>query len=450
MTAFPARLGRTVLTGVAALTAAAGCNNPSSTGAAGAPGPIAVQVVHPKPGGLVRVCSQPGTVMPFEGADLYSKVSGFLAEQSLNGKPVDIGTRVKKGDVLARISVPEYDQQVKMAEAKLKDTEATVAQYDARLTSAKADSKAAAALVAFAEAEVKSKTAYAVFRKKEYDRIKQLADQQAVDARLVDEQENQYEAAIAAEFASKEKVANSKAQAEAATARIASAEADLSEAKAQVAVASADLAKAKVWVGYTIITSPYDGVVTKRNFFPGDFVRAAENGGSVPMLGVNRTDKMRIVVPVPDRDVPFTKLGDPAVLEPDALPGKSFKGTVSRFAEAEDLATRTMRTEVDMENPDDRLRQGMYGRVTITLDKGTEGAIRIPSASLVGDAGDGRGKVRVVRDGKSYTAELKLGTDNGTEVEVIGGLTEKDEVIVQANGPLAEGLAVTVTPTPGK
>lgn len=412
-----------------------------------APAPVAVQVAHPQPGGIARYCVQPGTVMPFESADLYAKVSGFLAEQSLNGQLVDIGTRVKKGDVLARIAVPELDKEVLRDAAKLENAKARVKQFEARVVSAKADAQAAAALVAFAEAELKSKVAYTEFRKKMLDRIKNLADQQAVDARLVDEKLDQYEAALSAQYAAMQQVANAKAQSEAAVARIAAAEADLAESRSEVDVASADLAKSKVWVDYTVIASPYTGVVTKRNFFPGDFIRSASEGGSTPLLAVDRTDLMRIVVPVPDRDVPLVKLGAASTLEPDALPGRKFAGTVSRFAESEELNTRTMRTEIDMPNSDGLLRRGMYGKAMIALNAGTPGAIRVPSAALVGDTKDGTSTVRIVRDGKAHVIPVKLGTDNGIEVEILSGLTAQDEVILQANGPLQEGTAVTARQT---
>src|SRR5262249_4890633 len=134
--------------------------------------------------------------------------------------------------------------------------------------------------------------------------------------------------------------------------------------------AEADLEKAQVMVKFATIVSPYDGVITERNFFRGDFVKSAAQGGSQrPLFTVECTDKMRIVTQVPDRDVPFTDPGDEAVVKLDALPGEVFKAHVSRMAHSEDPQTRLMRVEIDLDNPKGKIRQGMYGQVTIILDK---------------------------------------------------------------------------------
>src|SRR5581483_5395262 len=116
---------------------------------------------------------------------------------------------------------------------------------------------------------------------------------------------------------------------------------------------------------YSKIVSPYNGVITARNFHVGDFIRAADQGASRPLLDVAKTDLMRVVVQIPDKDVPFAGPGDTAVVEIDALPGKKFNGKVSRIANAEDSQTRTMRTEIDLANADGILREGMYGRATV-------------------------------------------------------------------------------------
>ena len=398
---------------------------------------VAVEVVRPRAGGIDRVCSQPGSVEPFEGANLYSKVAGFLAEQS-----VDIGTRVNKGQPLAKISVPEFDKAVERDAAKLQNAKARVAQAEARLVGVKADAKAAKALVAFAEAEVRAKASFAAYRRKQYDRIRQLNEQQAVDARIVDEQEDHFEAAQSAEFAAREQVVNARAQAESAEAKIASAAADLDEAKSEVTVAAAELGKSKVWVDYATIASPYDGVVTKRNFNPGDFIPEADRGGE-PVLAVDRTDLMRVVIQVPDRDVPYVTVGDPAVVEIDALPGRTFDGTVARSAHAENLSARTMRTEVDVKNVDGQLRRGMYGKASIVLEKGTPGSVRVPTATLVGRAG-AKAEVRVVRGGVARTVPVTVGADNGVDVEVLTGLSVGDQVILRTTSPVVDGTPVAV------
>jgi RND family efflux transporter MFP subunit len=406
---------------------------------------ISVEVASPRPGGIDRVCLQPGTVEPFEAADLYTKVSGFLVEQI-----VDIGYPVRAGEVLARISVPEYEKQVKQDAADVTRAEARVDQMKAAITTAEADLGAATAAVALAQAEVKSKVSYRAYREKQRDRIKDLVARSAIDAKLADEHEDHYQSAVSAELAAREGVNAARQKEAAAHARVKQAQADLKYAEAEVETAKARLEKSQVLLDYTVIRSPYTGVVTKRNFHPGDFVRSADAGGErVPVLAVERTDVMRVVIQVPERDVPLVNCGDPAVVEVDALPGVVFKTNgadkveVSRLAASEDSHTRMMRTEIHVKNPDGKLRRGMFGRVTLTLQPGAPGALRIPSAALAGKADGKKGSVRVVQNDKVHLVPVRYGADNGSEVEVLSGLTPDDRVIVRASGPVEEGTLVS-------
>ncbi|MFO0850691.1 MAG: efflux RND transporter periplasmic adaptor subunit [Gemmataceae bacterium] len=420
-------------------TTAAAADHPSQVAAPG----VSVEVAYPRPGGIERVCIQPGSVEPYEAADLYAKASGFLVEQS-----VDIGSRVKAGDVLARIAVPEYEKQVQRDSARVKDADAKVKQMEAHLAAARSEAKAAEAAVTLAKVLVRAKSSYRQYREKQLTRFKELARERALEARVVDEQEDFYLSALEAENAAKEGINTAVERAATARAKIDQAAADLDEARAGVEVAAAELERTQVLLGYTVIKSPYTGVVTRRSFHLGDFVKSADQGGVTPVLSVERTDVMRVVVRVPDRDVPYVSLGDPAVIEIDALPGLVFetkgpnKVGVARWADAEDPQSRTMRTEVDVPNPDGKLRHGMYGRVALTLSEGTPNAVRVPSAALSGKAEGGRGTVRVVRDGKARVIPVRYATDNGIEAEIISGLTPADRVIVRANGPLDDGTVV--------
>jgi HlyD family secretion protein len=431
--------------------AVSGQGSPGSAGAGSGSG-VSVDVVSPRPGGIDRLCVQPGSFEPFEAADLYAKVSGYLIEQK-----VDIGSRVEAGDMLARIWVPEFEKQVKQDASDVVRANARVEQMKAAIDTAEADSRAAKAAIALAQAEVKSKSAYRAFREKQRDRIRELFAKQAIDGKLVDEQEDQYQAAISAESAAEESVNAAKQKEAAARARVKQAQADLKYAEAEVITANAQLEKSQAMLDYTVIRAPYTGVVTKRNFHPGDFIRsAAPVLEHVPMLAVERIDLMRVVVQVPERDVPFVDIGDPAVVEVDALPGRTFKTTgvnkveISRFAASEDPHTRMMRVEVDLKNPDGKLRRGMYGRVTLLLESGSPTAIRIPSGALVGKAERGKASVRVVRDDIAHIIPVEFGADNGTDVEILSGLIPADRVVIRAAGPVENGTLVAVTGKDGK
>jgi HlyD family secretion protein len=404
---------------------------------------VKVEVVKPHRGGIERTTTQPGTVMSFESARLFSKVSGYLKEQNLNGKPVDIGTPVNKGDVLAVIDMPELEKEVQRDAAAIKQAEAHIAQMEAAVETARADHEAAEALIGEREADVEHAQATLRYRGKRFERMKKLLADRAIDEKLVDEAEDFYEAAHAGLSSAKASVVSARAQATAANAKIDQAQADLEDAKAKLDVAKATLEKDRVFLDYTKIRSPYNGVVTFRGFFPGEFIIARDQGGTTPLLSVDRTDKMRVVLQIPDLDVPFVNERDKATLEIKALPGRRFEGHVARVSNSEDPETRTMRTEVDLPNDDNLLRDGMYGNVTIWLEKASD-ALCVPSSALVGESESGKGLLYVVRDAKAHKVEVRLGADDGVHTEIVSGLNPNDDVVVHSRGAIANGIPVAV------
>jgi RND family efflux transporter MFP subunit len=400
-----------------------------------------VDVGSPRRGGIDRICTQPGTVEPFESADLYAKVSGFLAKQT-----VDIGSRVKKGQILATISVPEYEKQVERDEAKVKNAKAAVKQAEARIVVRKAEARSATTAIQLAKAQLHAKTSYRRYRQKQLARLRQLLKERAIEAKVVEESEDQFQAAVEAEAAATEAVTAAEEKAAAAAARVTQAQADLEEAKAGVDVAEAELGRSRVLLAYTRIESPYDGVITRRSFNRGDFIRSADAGGDrVPILSVERTDLMRVVVQVPDSDVPYVDVGDPATIEITALACPPLKAAVSRSAESEDPTSRTMRTEFDVRNTNGKLRRGMYGLVTITLQVGSPSAFNIPTSALAGKPEGSRSAVWVMKDGKARKLPIRIGANNGVDVEVLSGLSADDQIILRSSAQLEEGAAVSVT-----
>jgi RND family efflux transporter MFP subunit len=399
------------------------------------PPPTAVQIVRPKSGDMDRTTTQPGTVQSYEFASLYSGASGYLKTQT-----VDIGDRVKKGQVLATVDVPDLEKAVQKCVAGLEQANARVTQMNAHVTAAKADLKAADAGVLLAEANAKSKAAELRFRQKQLDRMKDLFASKSIDERLVDEHIERRDAAQEAERAARAAIANAQAQVAAMQAKIQQADADVIEANAEVNVAKADLEKAQVMVRFATIIAPFDGVITRRSYFPGDYVRSAtESGTHRPLLTVERTDRVRVVVEVPDRDVPYTDPGDPALVELDALPGETFKGKVSRIASSEDPGTRLMHVEIDLPNPNAKIRQGMYGRAKIILEKSD--LLSVPSSCL-SERKEGKGAVFVVRDGHAHRVPVRYSEDNGIKVGILAGIKAADEVVLHPEG-LTDGVAVT-------
>lgn len=397
---------------------------------------VHVPVVHPLTGGLARTTTLPATVESFQFADLFAKVSGYLTHQQ-----VDIGDIVHRGQVVAEIYVPELHEELKQAESSLAQAQAQVEQMKARVATTKAEYDAAVAVIAEDRAELERAVATTGFRKKQYDRMKNLFELNSVDERLVDEKEEQLDAARASENACRAAIITAQAQAGAAKARTAQAEADLLDAQAKVQVAKATVAKARVFVEYTKIVSPYEGVITVRNFHVGDFVRAADQGEKNPLLRVARIDRMRVIVQLPEPDVPYCDPGDSAVVVMDALAGRKIAGKVSRIANSEDRMTRSMRVEIDLPNERNELRDGMFGRATIRLRYSGEGLV-VPSSSIVGDPKTSKSALFVVRDEKAELVPVVVGQNNGVQAEILSGISKHDQIVRHPGANLSAGTLV--------
>ena len=227
-------------------------------------------------------------------------------------------------------------------------------------------------------------------------------------------------------------------------AQVVTAEAEIHRERAELRVAQERLTQAQIYAQYTRIISPYTGVVTQRNYHDGDFIREADRQDAPPILSVARTDLMRVIVYVPDRDTPLLDRGDPAVVRIDALGNEEFKGAVSRFSEYELPTNRTMRTEVDLPNPTGRLRMGMYGPVSILLEPPTD-FLTIPSMALH-EVEEGAGSVYVVEDDRARKRPIRVGRDDGIRAEVLDGLTTDDQVIIAYTGSIEDGEPVVSEP----
>ncbi len=401
---------------------------------------VRVLTIHPSTKGTTRQTSLPCSAHWHDYASLCAKASGYLGDLQ-----VDIGSRVKQGQILARIDVPELEQDVAVAEATLAHSLASVHQVEARKKSVIADQRAAEAAVLKAQSDVERWTAECTFREKEYRRFQELNRSDSVHKALVDEKLFQLQSVQAGQQAANSAVLAVREQAAAATARVELAEADLLVAKAQTKIGQTHLEKARLYASFSSIVSPYDGVVTSRNFHRGDFIRAADKGTERPLLMVGRTDLIRVVVHIPDREVPYAHTGDPVTIEFDALPGRKFESTLSRIAFSEDTTTRTMRAEVDLPNAEGTILDQMYGRMQIVLEP-ANGSLTVPSVCLVGNLAAGRGQVFIVRDGDVHLQPVAVGAHDGVSCEVLEGLTPKDQVVIRPSANLTEGTHVDAQP----
>ena len=319
----------------------------------------------------VNTIKLPGSVHGFESAELYGKMGGYV--ESIG---VDIGDAVQKGDVLARLDIPEMAKQVDQKKALVDQARAQIQQASAATVQAQAETGAAVAALAQTEATRQEKHADVNFCDIQFQRYQNLSESTSIDRRKVDEVRYQLEAARASLQSLNADIQAATAAVNAAKAKVQKAKADEMTAQAQFVVARADLDRAESLVQYTAIKAPFDGLITKRMVDTGDFIQSAENNSAaMPLLVIARVDKVRIVFHVPMSDVELLDLGDRAVLdEIPALPGRRFEGTIIRMAMALDEKTRTMRTEIHLTNSPkamgvNRLLPGYYGYVTLYLDE---------------------------------------------------------------------------------
>lgn len=191
------------------------------------------------------------------------------------------------------------------------------------------------------------------------------------------------------------------------------------------------------------LVAPFGGVVTARNIDVGALVSPTTGTGARPLFSLVQVDTMRVVTSVPQNAAPNVKIGQTAEIVVQELGGVAFKGVVTRTSQALDLATRTLLTEIQVLNGDGRLLPGMFGQVKLELTRGSR-TLMVPANTLVIRATGAQ--VAIVRDNKVSIAKITIGRDYGSEVEVLKGLNEGDQLVVNPGDNIVDGTAVRVAP----
>jgi RND family efflux transporter MFP subunit len=402
---------------IAALALVAGGCDPKPAEPAAPPTkpPERVAVIQPQRKTITRTIEQPGTIEAFEQTPLHAKIPGFVKEVR-----VDISDIVKANDVLAELSVPEMDEELKQKEALTAQARAEIQQAEAALAAADANLKTAGALVKEAEAGRLAADALVARWKSELTRLEKAKN--SIDAQTVEETRYQTRAAEATREEVEAKVLSRQAARDESAAKRAKAEADVSAAKARLGVAEADQRRMAALVEYAKIRAPYNGVVTRRNVDTGAFLQPASSGRGEALLVVMRTDKVRIFMDVPQTAAPYIGKDTVARVRIQALGGREFKGTVARTSWALDPKAFTLRTEIDLPNADAKLRPGMYANATLLLTR--DNVLTLPATALV-TQGDRAFCYRLV-DGKPLKTPVQVGLSEGGIVEVVKKLVSAD------------------------
>lgn len=455
---------------------------------------VAIQVKTVRPHydkSFTMIERRPADVLAYYRDDLACRVSGVIRMIR-----TDKGDTVKEGETLIKVDVPELEARVKEQKSALDLANAQVKQQEAAVVSAKAELGVIEAKISAAGAKLRSDKAYLSFRAQQSKRFQALLASRSIEARLVDEQEDRREAAFEAVNAATEAVNAAKAQKVSAEAHIKQAEADLEEARRKVEVAQAEVDHAQALLDFATIKAPFDGVIVNRDRHAnvGAIVQKAETGTPTPLLTIQRSDIVTVVMRVPDNFAPYITPETEAIFETHSLPGVKIRGKVTRFPPSLDNPEhdRTMMVEVDLWNgtkeafekkkndpkflsglkkgmPGDpnnglpilpaiqgevaggrqlRLLPGMFGQMTMVLRK-FENAFMLPSSSIV--SAGGNTYIYLVQDGKAHLQPVKVQVDDGKLVkvellgkggEVLGDLTGKEEVIISNQGELSEGQLI--------
>ncbi|MDE1162210.1 MAG: efflux RND transporter periplasmic adaptor subunit [Acidobacteriaceae bacterium] len=220
------------------------------------------------------------------------------------------------------------------------------------------------------------------------------------------------------------------------------ASSDLTARQAALNSSQANLRRLQQMQGFERIYAPFAGVITARNVDIGSLIQAGDSSNvHSELFHISSIDKLRLFVPVPEVNVSAVHVGEQVPVTSDAFPGEKFSGTIVRDSTSIDTATRTLNMEVDMDNPDHKMLPGQYAFVHLPLAAGAH-SLTLPSNTILFRAEGLR--VGVVRDGKIHLQPIQIGHDYGATVEVIQGLTEQDEVVLNPSDSLAEGQPVRV------
>jgi membrane fusion protein, multidrug efflux system len=333
-----------------------------------------VAVVHPLAEKPDEDLVLPGSLQAYEESPIYARTSGYLVRWYK-----DIGSRVTKGELLAKIDTPEVDQE-------LNQTRAARQQIVSQLELAKISA----------------------------DRWENLRKTDSVSAQEADQQASAYK-----------------------------------QSQANLAAADANVRRLEQLEGFKDVYAPFSGVLTRRNVDPGALINAGAGAAGRELFDIARVDPLRVYTSVPQAYAPYIKVGASTAVTLQEFPGQKFVGKVARTAEAIDPSTRTLLTEVDVPNKDGRLLPGSFGEVHFAVGSGVD-KVTVPVNAMLFRA-EGPQLAVVGPDGKVQLRHISIGRDYGTTLEILGGVSTTDQIVINPADSLEDGQQVNVvTATPGE
>ena len=369
----------------------------------------------------------PGNIQAINLASIYARTNGYVQERL-----VDIGSQVKAGQLLAVIASPEVDQELSQGRAAVEQSRAALEQATANLAQARAQVNQAKANVGQAQAneEIAATT---------NDRWTRLVDRGVLPKQQGDERRSAFNARHA-------ETAAAVAAETTAEANVVSRTADISAAHAAVDAQLANVRRLEQLQSFERVVAPFDGVVTERRIEKGDLISAG-SGSERNLFSVAQSKTLRIQVSVPQSYAVDLHPGQDAEITLRERPGEIFRGKIARTAESIVAATRTLLTEVQVDNTSGLLLPGMYAEVKFTLSR-SHPVVLVPGSALVANAA-GTKVAQVLPDKRVHLIDVQAGRDLGTQVEILSGLNGSENVINNPPDNLTEGQHVNVVLAPG-
>lgn len=339
----------------------------------------------------------PGQTEPFNTTTIYPRATGYIAERR-----VDIGSRVKKGDLLVRIAAPDVDAQLAQAKSQFEQTKAAQAQAQASLDQAKANLELAK--VTYGRTNAMTQKGYETVQNNDNQRTQVQARQAGVET----------------------------------------AEAGIKVAAANTMAQQATVDRLATMVAFEQVIAPFDGIVTTRGVEKGDLVNADSKTGT-PLFTVAAEKTLRVTVHVPQADAFAIHEGLVGTAYLPQKPEKTFSGHVARNSVALLNSARTLATEVDIESPDGALKPGAFVNVTFEIPRDRPNVV-IPAEALIFNQ---HGlQVAVVQDDQVRLQTITVYRDFGRTLELRDGVNGGDQLVFNPPPDLTDGMKVKVKAKP--
>lgn len=345
---------------------------------------------------MARQLTVSSELVPYQETDVFAKESGYVKELL-----VDYGSRVKQGQLMAVLDIPELQIQLKQDEAAIAN---------------------AGEAVTHARHEVDRSEAQLVPLKAQADRLAAVV---RTRPGLVAQQE----------------IDDAQGRSLAQASQVEAGKSALQAAQSQLDGAKAKLERDKALFDYARITAPFDGIVTQRYANLGALMQAGTSSSTqaMPLVRLSQDDVFRLVIPVPESYVKYIHIGDPVQVRIASL-DKTVTGTVKRFSSDVSADTRTMHTEVEVLNPGHLLIPGLYAEATLTLEH-KAAALTLPLQAV--SQSNGTAKVFLV-DANNTLLErtVETGLQTASDIEITSGLSPGDQVVISDRSSLKSGQQV--------